>query len=83
MAEISPPPVTTSEPPVFLLENLEESPGNTLLERNRQNPIIIGLLYMRHNNLVLARVRPQVILKTQPPNCLDYRAPNRTQLNII
>ena len=39
MAEISPPPVATSErkerPSSFLLENLEGSPGNTLRERNR------------------------------------------------
>jgi len=40
MAEISPPPVATSErkerPSSFLLENLEGSPGNTLRERNRR-----------------------------------------------
>ena len=39
MAEISPPPVATSErkerPSSFTLENLEGSPGNTLRERNR------------------------------------------------
>lgn len=40
MAEISPPPVATSErkerPSSFQLENLEGSPGNTLRERNRR-----------------------------------------------
>ena len=31
-------------------------------------------------NTVKQASRPQVILKTQPPICLDYRARNRTQL---